>query len=309
MKIPSRLTQVPLMSLQNSTREELQAILVQLEQALYNHQQWNNALIRALICRLQVNERDILLEAYKECLFGQWYYYDAPKKLYDYEGFVTIGQAHEQVHQHAAFLLNQARSNYPITEKDYDNFAATLERLQLEIATLKNDLENLLYNRDPLTMAINRDKMLPILREQQELVKRNAQACCLAMMDVDFFKTINDDYGHIIGDQILSNLSHFLIEHLRPYDKLFRYSGDKFLLCMQHVNLTEAYKKIEFLRQNIASKDFDIGRKQAIRVTVSFGLTLLEANAPVEDSITCVEKALLGAKSAGRNFTETWAAP
>jgi diguanylate cyclase len=297
------------MSLQNSTREELQMILVQLDQALYNHQQWNNSLIRALICRLPISDNDILLEAYKECLFGQWYYYDAPKKLYDYEGFVSIGQAHEQVHQQAGFLLNQSRSNNPITEQDYDLFANTLERLHLEMSTLKNDLENLLYNRDPLTMAINRDKMLPILREQQELVRRNTQSCCIAMMDVDFFKIINDDYGHIIGDQILSNLSHFLIEHLRPYDRLFRYGGGKFLICMQHINLTEAYKKIEFLRQGIASKDFDIGRKQSIRVTVSFGLNLLDSNVPVEESIVSVEKALLAAKSAGKNFTETWKTP
>lgn len=294
------------MSLQNATREELQAILVQLEQTLYNHQSWHHILIRTLICRLPIIEHDVLIDAYKECLFGQWYYYDAPKKLYDYEGFVTMGEAHEVVHKHAAHLLTQSQTNEGIAPEDYDQFAQSIESLQLQISSLKNELENLLYNRDPLTMAINRDKMLPLLREQQELLKRNRQTCCLAMMDLDLFKSINDDYGHIIGDQVLSTLSHFLIEHLRPYDKLFRYSGDKFLIYMQHIDLTEAYKKIENLRQAIAAREIDIGRKQSIRVTVSFGLALLEAHLPVEQSITAVEKALLAAKKAGKNFTETW---
>jgi diguanylate cyclase len=294
------------MSLQSTTREDLQMILVQLEHALYNHQQWNNALVRTLICRLPVADHDILLEAYKECLFGQWYYYDAPKKLYEYEGFVAIGDAHEQVHKQAALLLNISKTNENIAEQDYDNFALCLEQLQLQISSLKNDLENLLYNRDPLTMAINRDKMLPILREQQELVKRNAVNCCIAMMDLDHFRAINDDYGHILGDYVLSSVSQFLLEHLRPYDKIFRYSGAKFLMCMQHIDMSEAHKKIEYLREGISSKDMIIGPKQFIRITVSFGLALLDPNLPIEQSVVCVEKALSSAKSAGRNRTEIW---
>lgn len=90
-------------------------------------------------------------------------------------------------------------SDVGIRTHEYDSFANLLERMRLEVFTLKRELEELLYKGDPLTGAIGRIDMLPILREQQDLAKRQNVSCCIAMMDFDHFKNVNEHYGHIVG--------------------------------------------------------------------------------------------------------------
>ncbi|HZW61173.1 MAG TPA: diguanylate cyclase [Candidatus Babeliales bacterium] len=294
------------MLLEEISHDEIQKVMAQLDQAIYNHQQWHNSLIRTLICRLQSDENDIDTNAHKKCRFGQWYFNHAPEKLHEHPGFIAIGTAHQHMHELTTRLLNTSNAGNLISPLEFDNFANALERLRLEIFALKNELEMLLYNRDPLTMAITRISMLPILREQQALVTRQAQPCCIVMMDLDLFKKINDLYGHPAGDKVLTALAHLISQHLRPYDKLFRYGGEEFLLCIPQIDLHQGYEMIERLRQAIAAMNIDLGLQAPINITVSAGLTLLDPSYPVEQSIDRADKAMYAAKSAGRNCTKIW---
>jgi diguanylate cyclase len=294
------------MLLQNIDRNELQLILTQLDQALYNHQQWHNDLIRTLACRLPYDKHDILPEAYKECRFGQWYYNNTSKHLLEYQGFTAIGEAHKYMHLMASQVLTKLSTSNSVIPLDYDNFANSLEKLRLEIYAFKSELETLLYNRDPLTMTINRVSMLPVLRELQDMIRRQYQSCCIAMMDLDSFKKVNDQYGHLIGDKVLATVAHFLIEHLRPYDKIFRYGGEEFLLCIQQVDVSQANKMLDRLREEIAKLPINVGLDAPLYITVSFGITELDPNATVERSIDRADKALYLAKTSGRNRTQIW---
>ena len=294
------------MLIKDITHDELQQVLAQLTQAIDNHQQWYNSLMRTLICRLQSDENDINPEAHKKCRFGQWYLNHAPVKLCDHPAFLAIGAAHQHMHELTRNLLIKASTGEAIAQLEYDNFANALERLRLEIFTLKNELETLLYDRDPLTMAISRVNMLTVLREQQALVMRQNQPCCIAMLDLDHFKNVNDHYGHPVGDKVLASLANHIINHLRPYDKIFRYGGEEFLLYIPQTELKQGYEIIERIRQEIAKTAIEIGHKEPIYITISLGLTLLDPNCSVEQSIDRADKAMYVAKSSGRNCTKIW---
>ncbi len=162
----------------------------------------------------------------------------------------------------------------------------------------------MLYNRDPLTMTITRISMLPILREQHAFVAREGQSCCIAMLDIDFFKKINDQYGHSAGDTVLVDLAHLISKILRPYDKIFRYGGEEFLLCIPQVNLNQGYEIIERIRKEVSTMPLNLPDK--INITISIGLTLLDPNFPVEQTIDRADKALYAAKNSGRNCTKIW---
>ena len=163
-----------------------------------------------------------------------------------------------------------------------------------------------MFNHDALTGAITRYGILPTLREQQELVKRHAQLCYVAMMDLDNFKAINDLHGHAAGDKVLAESVRYLIKHLRPYDKVFRYGGEEFLLCMPYTELTAGLDRVKELNAGIAALEIDIGEKEPIHVEASFGLALLDPDVPVEKSIDRADKALYAAKAAGRNCVVIW---
>lgn len=294
------------MALDEVTRDELQAVIAQLKEAFYNHQQWYGALIRTIVCKLPGDKHDTSTAAHEECRFGQWYYGSAPRKMHNHPGFIAMGEEHKRLHHTARLLLASAEAGSPVTTLDFDNFANALERLRLEISALERELEDSLFNRDALTGAITRFGILPTLREQQELAKRHAQLCYIAMMDLDNFKAINDLHGHPAGDKVLAETVHYLIRHLRPYDKVFRYGGEEFLLCMPYTELSPGFERVNELSQGLAALNIDIGKKEPVKVSASFGLAVLDANIPVEASIDRADKALYAAKAAGKNCVRIW---
>lgn len=285
---------------------EMQTILLQLDQAIYNHSQWYDSITRTLVCRLPHDRRDEAKDAYRHCRLGQWYYGNAPADLRRHPGFIAIETEHKNMHQLAAKLLQTAASGTAVSSLDYDSFVNALERLRLQIYTLKHELEDTLYNLDPLTGANNRIGMLTKLREQQDLVKRHVQSSCIAMMDIDHFKRVNDTHGHTVGDMVLAASARNVMEHLRPYDKLFRYGGEEFLICMQNTDVTAGYEIVERIRLGIAANHIDYGGNKMLQITMSFGVTLLDPDISVEQSIEHADKAMYAAKIAGRNCSRIW---
>ncbi|WP_019217506.1 hypothetical protein [Legionella tunisiensis] len=77
-------------------RYELQQIILQLEQAICEHLQWHNTLIRALVCRLPADNNNLQTDGHNKCIFGQWLCASAPKEINDYPGFLTIDKAHKK---------------------------------------------------------------------------------------------------------------------------------------------------------------------------------------------------------------------
>lgn len=294
------------MALYDVTRDELQGAIAQLKESLFNHQQWYNALIRTLIAKQPGDKHDMNPEAHTECRFGQWYYSHAPEKLRQHPGFIAMGEEHTRMHHMARLMLTTAEAGGTIGTLDYDNFANALERLRLEIFALERELEDSLFNHDSLTGAFTRYGILPMLREQQELVKRHVHRCYIAMLDLDNFKVINDLHGHSAGDRVLTESVRYLINHLRPYDKVFRYGGEEFLVCMPYTDLTEGHGRVDELKEGIAALSIDIGKNEPIHISVSIGLVFLDPDVPVETSIDRADKAMYAAKAAGRNCIRVW---
>ena len=285
--------------------EMMRTALKELEQAVYNHDQWAENLYGTLICRSTPDDRDISPEAHHNCRFGQWYQKAGATILKHHPGYAEIGLEHERMHQYATGLLHSSMSDVPISFKDYERFVTALKRLKLEIATVQNELQNTLFNLDPLTGTPSRTSMLSTLREQLELVRRK-HACAVMMVDLDKFKSINDKYGHLVGDNALIGIAHYLMAHLRPYDKVFRYGGDEFLVCLPDTDEKAAYDIASRLVEELASLSFEAEGKGKFHITVTFGLTTLALDVPVEQSIDRADKALYVAKEQGRNRVAVW---
>ena len=292
----------------NISNEEMRAALKELEQASYNHEQWAELLNSTLICRLPPDRRDIGDDAHRLCRFGQWYYNAAGVAFENNPGFVEIGIEHQHMHQAAAHLLRSAVDGAPILMEDYERFVSALKRLRLEIATAQHELKDALYNLDPLTGTPSRIGMLTRLREEQELVKRKVHPCVIVMMDLDHFKVVNDTYGHLVGDKVLASVAGYVMGHLRPYDKVFRFGGEEFLIYLPDTDLQTGYNVIDRLRAELGAMPHEAGSEGVFHVTTSFGLTLLDPDIPVELSIDRADKALYAAKAGGRNRTALWEA-
>jgi diguanylate cyclase (GGDEF)-like protein len=285
----------------------LRATLQQLQQATHDHTEWYENLIRTIVCRLPGHPHDLADRAHQLCRFGQWYYAEASAELRQQAIFAEMEAEHERIHVVAAQLLARAAANVPIAREDYDELVAAGARLRLELDSLRHEIQDILRSSDALTGAYGRSRLLPELREWRELARRDVQQCCIAFMDLDHLKEINDTHGHTVGDQVLAGAVRYVTGHLRPYDKVFRYGGDEFLISLAAIELADAMHLLERISRGFGSVPFVVSASgERIFATASFGLAQLDPDACVEESIDRADKALLLAKAAGRDRAIAW---
>lgn len=285
---------------------EIRDAISVLDQALYNHIQWIDALNITLICHLRPDERDLRPNAHRECRLGQWYYDEKTRVVAGNPNFIELEEAHREMHRHAAHLLKLSSDRQEIPMADYELFTHELKRMRLQIETLKRELEDEIYNVDALTGASSRVGMLTKLREQHELVRRKLETCVIVMMDMDWFKAVNDTYGHAAGDQALATFAQHVMRNVRPFDRLFRYGGEEFLLCIPHTDIESARRMIERIRADLEKIDITCPGRRPFHISASFGMTMLDPDIPVTESIDRADLAVYAAKAQGRNRTVEW---
>jgi len=173
--------------------------------------------------------------------------------------------------------------------------------LGLLLDKLKIEQDN--AQQDPLTGAYNRRGFDFIFDTELKRSKRSGQALCIAIVDLDHFKSINDNHGHKVGDKVLVNLCKHFKNHLREVDTVCRLGGEEFFLLFTNCELDDAYRTIERIRTDLQSQRL-IKKQPKLQVTASFGVC--QANPETDDLDSLYkrcDKLLYKAKSAGRNQT------
>lgn len=166
-----------------------------------------------------------------------------------------------------------------------------------------NDILSAIALSDPLTELNNRRALDWELPRQVQNARFRSEALSLLMLDVDYFKSINDTYGHPVGDRALQLLSARLRHNLRFHDTLFRYGGEEFVIILRKTDRQEAYLVARRLCQLVGSQPFAINDNLDLKITISAGTASLES---MDDSkgaslLQRADQNLLRAKSAGRN--------
>lgn len=288
------------------TTQELQSAIAELDQAIVSHEQWYKSLLRILISRVPAEPADLRPAAHQHCRFGQWYGNVSTTLLRDHPAFISLGDAHEKMHVYARTLLQLVSDNKPVTTGQLDQFENALDKMRLEIQSLRHELSEVIQSQDPLTGAQNRAGLLPWLREQQALSQRRGQQCALTMLDLDHFKQVNDQYGHLTGDKDLISTVQCLQTILRPYDRIYRYGGEEFLLCMPGTTPEEAREVAERMCHAVAAQRIQIeGSNKILQVTASLGVAMLDPSRSVEASIEAADTAMYRGKKSGRNCVVT----
>ncbi len=122
-----------------------------------------------------------------------------------------------------------------------------------------------------------------------------------AVIDIDFFKHINDTYGHLCGDKILKEVAFLINDSFRKTDMVFRYGGEEFVIILTETNETDAQIPLERLREKIENNAFKF-KTESLKVTVSIGFSsAVEASEDATELFSFADKALYKAKESGRN--------
>jgi len=154
---------------------------------------------------------------------------------------------------------------------------------------------------DPLTEINNRRGFLRILEYEFNQLKRNSSGYSLVLGDIDFFKKVNDTWGHDCGDLVIKSISATIVENIRNQDSLARWGGEEFIILLKGGDLADNQTVIERIRKKIENLRISF-HEETISVTLSFGLAdALENDENSEAAIIRADKMLYKAKDSGRN--------
>ena len=171
-----------------------------------------------------------------------------------------------------------------------------LDRNQRIIISQNKEL-NLLATVDMLTGIYNRQGFVAIMEQTLAGGKRHDVSLSLILMDLDFFKKINDTYGHGVGDAVLTAVGELLSEVKRASDIVARWGGEEFVIACPHVELDGAVKLAEKIQSRLAKQDFPLG----IHLTASFGVAQCRPQDTLDQFVDRADTALYRSKENGRN--------
>ncbi|WP_373002549.1 diguanylate cyclase domain-containing protein [Sulfurimonas sp.] len=150
---------------------------------------------------------------------------------------------------------------------------------------------------DSLTNIYNRTKLNDLFYQHIEKAKASNDTFAFIMLDIDYFKSVNDNHGHLVGDAVLIQMTNLIKKHIRDSDIFARWGGEEFVLLLPHVDLKKAEEIANYLRAKIEADKFpEIGS-----ITCSFGVTCYKDVDSIDSIIKRADTALYGAKDAGRN--------
>ncbi|MCC6467310.1 MAG: diguanylate cyclase [Alphaproteobacteria bacterium] len=276
-------------------------IVAAIDAAVDEHLQWLQAWHRALICREAMPVEMASPNAAFLCRFGAWYeVHRHDGGLIDQPAFHDLAEAHHRMHEQSRALARVIEGGGLVPVAEYDALVAAVSDFNARARRIGAAFQRLLSDLDPLTGAHSRQAMLIELEREAARTRRTAAPLCVALVDLDHFKRVNDTLGHAAGDHVLITAAGRLLSHVRPYDTVFRYGGEEFLLCLPNADLAAATAICERLRLAVAESPVEVDDAGPVSVTTSIGVAAL-GDGPIKDTIEAADRALYAAKRAGRD--------
>ncbi|MGB0671869.1 MAG: diguanylate cyclase [Rhodospirillales bacterium] len=284
-------------------------ILDELDSAINDHLEWLKTWHRLMLCVGIPTTTDLAYDPHHLCRFGSWYVRNQHRGLVNQPVLRNLARLHKDMHDMALGFVERARRGEKPEIETYDAFmdsfrafVAQARRLEKAFATASADL-------DPLTGLHNRQAMLRDLERERDRFARFGRPSCVALADLDFFKKVNDTYGHAAGDRVLEKAAEVFLAGLRPYDSIYRYGGEEFVILLPEADLGGAKAVLERLRHDLENTTIDLDSGESLHVTASFGTAALNDAQTIETTLECADQALYDAKHAGRNRVVAWDGP
>jgi diguanylate cyclase len=202
-------------------------------------------------------------------------------------------------------VMHETRAVQLAAQRSRDELMAMRARVQeaeQEVARLHAELEQAsdMVRHDALTGALNRKGMEEALEREVGRTRRKEAPLCVAMLDIDNFKKLNDTYGHDTGDQALVHLTQVVRETLRPQDTLARYGGEEFIVILSDTGLENGVQVMVRVQRELTRKFF-LHRNDKLLITFSCGVAELAREEEAAAAIKRADQAMYLAKRAGKN--------
>ncbi len=174
----------------------------------------------------------------------------------------------------------------------------------LSIVTAANRRLRRMATTDPLTRLFNRRHMTHLAKKEMSRYERNGHPVSFVILDIDHFKSINDQHGHEAGDYVLKEAARVIKDQLRDQDLIARWGGEEFLVILPDTTLNDALAGAERIREGLVAHKFRAPNGKPITLTISAGVSEFRADDDLNAAINRADRALFRGKESGRNRVE-----
>ena len=239
-------------------------------------------------------------DAHQHCDFGHWLNTRLLEEREDKNFLLDISKKHIRVHQACRNLIIAINDKHQ-TDAAFDAFEEALLKFTEALTTYKVHLLQLRTSYDALTgLPLRRILDEAFCSMNKEL---GAEGLYLLLLDIDHFKKVNDNYGHLNGDIVLRSLAQNISNNIRRSESMYRYGGEEFIVLLHASDDQEAITIAERLRRDIARLE-TIAGEHIIRITFTGGLTRILPGEVLRKVLERADIALYTGKKSGRNCTQ-----
>ena len=217
----------------------------------------------------------------------------------------TIAALNEIVQE----LMRDTRTMHEATQQSRKALTTARQHVQaaeVRIQEMERELEHLTERarEDQLTGTLNRRGLDEAFKRESARADRQGSLMCVALLDIDNFKKLNDTLGHQAGDDALLHIVHVIKDHLRPADELARYGGEEFVILLPDSSVSEAVDVMSRLQREL-TKRFFLHNNEKLLITFSCGVSQRSAGEELEPTVARADRALYEAKRSGKNRVVT----
>lgn len=267
------------------------------------HLAWLDELVR----KIELKDTDSFPELNpKLCEFGRWLHTKGKSIIQNNSKYTELETMHRNLHLFAGKIQRV------LSQEEYFILISYLEKCELlslrigtELVLVDNIEINKKVTKDALTGALNRHALKPIFETQYDYAQATDGSFVMALMDLDNFKHINDEYGHIAGDEMLRQFVACVKRNIRNSDVIVRYGGEEFVLFLPSTPIEKAIDVLQRIREAFAQLQVEVDDK-VVSTTVSIGVVPVEPKMPfvsalIDEYIMIADKKLYKAKESGKN--------
>lgn len=245
--------------------------------------------------------KEFVNRKYTECDFGKWLKENGKTIIEDDLLYSKIKMLHKNFHNLIDISFDYDKNKlfrelfFVIKEVEANSLW-----LSNEISYINTKILSFEFSKDFLTGLLTRRALDKIFNKYLEITELTGQPISVIISDIDFFKKINDTYGHLAGDMALKHFSNIIKENLRKSDYIFRIGGEEFVILLPNTSLSEAAKLAENLRTKLLQSDFEYEGNR-IKLTASFGVAEFREHENLNNLLKEADEKLYKAKEQGRN--------
>lgn len=210
-----------------------------------------------------------------------------------------------QIYAKEEAILNISKALQAEVRRNSEKRIAIVKELKERETVFKYQAQH-----DLLTGIFNRRAFFALVKEEMQSLKNRRKPCCVAILDIDHFKRVNDIYGHVVGDEVLKHVVRCANTYLRQPSCMARYGGEEFIFFLAEAGVAQSIRIAERIRVGIAELPYALNTQKRIPITVSIGVALVplggheQISELLQNSINQADKALYLAKNKGRNRVE-----